>query len=398
LRDGTVRAFRLWKRFRTDRPAYGLGDQLRRLSARRRAEERWRWVIRDLSLEMEPGESVALVGSNGSGKSTLLKILGGVMYPTAGRVDVAGRVGMLIDVWAGLHHELTGRENLFVAGSLLGLRRSEVAARFDEIVEFAELSDAIDRQIKFYSTGMKLRLGFGVAAFLEPDVLLVDEILAVGDAAFQQRCLDRMRRVLAEGTTLVFVSHDLAAVEATCTRGLWLQEGECLHQGPVGETVARYRRWVEQAAEAAAGLLAGELRLVKVAVGSGGGRQAPASGGPLQVTLVIDSAEPASAAVCIGVSEGTAAPIFLVRHQAHLRAGETELVCSIPSLPLPAGRFYVWVGAFDGDHDALPWQPAAHFDLTGSGLDAVPRGIARLAPVHVEARWESGPGPGPSAV
>ena len=139
---------------------------------------------------------------------------------------VQGRIGALIEIRAGIHPNLTGRENVYLTGSLMGLSRKRVSERFDEIVAFAELEDAIDRQVKYYSSGMQMRLGFGVAAFLEPDVLLVDEVLAVGDAAFQQRCLDRMRYVLSQGTTLIFVSHDLAAVEATCTQGIWLHNGE----------------------------------------------------------------------------------------------------------------------------------------------------------------------------
>jgi ABC-type polysaccharide/polyol phosphate transport system ATPase subunit len=389
LREGTVRAERLWKRFAADRVAYGLRDQLRRLAERRRGAQRWRWALRDVSVELEPGGSLALVGSNGSGKSTLLKILGGVMYPTAGRLEVAGRVGMLVDVWAGLHHELTGRENLFLAGSLLGLRRADVAARFDEIVDFAELDDALDRPTKFYSTGMKMRLGFAVASFLEPDVLLVDEVLAVGDAGFQQRCLSRMRKVLADGTTLVFVSHDLAAVEATCQRGLWLQDGACLHEGAVADTLARYRQWVEEAAAAAVAFLPGQLRLVKIAVDGGGGEAHARPGRALRVALVVESEEPRTAAICLGVSEGTAAPVFVLRHDTRLVAGETEVRCSIAHLPLPGGRFYVWVGAFDGGQDVLPWQPVARFEVAGPGLDPAPAGIVRPAPVLVEATWET---------
>ena len=191
-----------------------------RCAADRDRPQRWRWALRDIDFDVAPGESVGLVGSNGSGKSTLLKILHRVMYPYAGSVEVVGRVGALIEVRSGIHPQLTGRENIVpVRLAPRAWPPTAVASRFDEIVAFAELEQAIDRQVKFYSSGMQMRLGFAVAAFLEPDVLLVDEVLAVGDAAFQQRCLDRMRYVLTQGTTLVLVSHDLAAVEATCARG-----------------------------------------------------------------------------------------------------------------------------------------------------------------------------------
>ena len=238
--EGVVFAEEVWKRFRSDQPSRDFKDLFRRLRTRRRRQSRgWRWVLSDVSLTVEPGTSMALIGGNGSGKSTMLKILAGVMDPYAGRVDVTGRIGALIEVRAGIHQELSGRENIFLAGSLLGLSRRSVTDRFDEIVHFADLEDAIDRQTKFYSTGMQMRLGFGVAAFLEPAVLLVDEVLAVGDASFQQRCLDRIRKVLSQGTTLVFVSHDLAAVETMCQDAVWLNNGLVAARGTTHEVLAR---------------------------------------------------------------------------------------------------------------------------------------------------------------
>ena len=218
LPEGSIAASHLWKRFRADKRHRVLREQVAKVSDRLRGRRRgWRWALRDVDLHVEPGEAVGLMGPNGSGKSTLLKILTRVMYPYAGRLEVSGRVGALIEVRAGIHPQLTGRENAFLYGSLLGLNRRQVQQRFDEIVAFAQLEDAIDRQTKFYSSGMQMRLGFSVAAFLEPDILLVDEILAVGDSSFQQRCLERMSAALAEGVSLVFVSHDLAAIEAVTT-------------------------------------------------------------------------------------------------------------------------------------------------------------------------------------
>src|SRR5438105_48973 len=248
---GSIEVGHVWKRFRADRRRRLLRDEIQRLSARLagKAKRGWRWALRDVNLRLEPGESVGLVGVNGSGKTTLLKILTRVMYPYSGRVEVGGRVGALIEVRAGLHPELTGRENVFLMGSLLGLRRKEVAARFDAIVAFSELEPAIDRQLKFYSSGMQTRLGFAVAAFLEPDILLVDEVLAVGDASFQQKCLERMRAVIREGTTLVFVSHDLPAVDSTCARGVWLSDGSVRSDGPIGDVLNGYRQYIEKAAE-----------------------------------------------------------------------------------------------------------------------------------------------------
>jgi ABC-type polysaccharide/polyol phosphate transport system ATPase subunit len=389
-RRGEIVVDRVWKRFRADRRRMLLRDELQRLTTRLRSRggSGWRWALRDITFGAEPGSAIGLIGANGSGKTTLLKILSQVMYPYAGRVEVAGRVGALIEVRQGIHPDLTGRENVYITGSLLGLRRRDVAQRFDEIVEFAELEDAIDRQVKFYSSGMQMRLGFAVAAFLEPDVLLVDEALAVGDAAFQQKCLERMRAVLAGGTTLVFVSHDFAAVEATCSRGIWLRQGMLVSAGPVREVLSSYRRSIEEAAEATFHM-GGVIRLVKAEVA--GPRDGPAvTDGSLDVRLVFESDETRSTRVFLGVSEGPATPIFVLRRDMQVGSGETEVRCSMAALPLSRGRYYLWVGLFDAPsgRELLDWHPAAHFDVTGPDLDQVPLGIARLAPVHVKASWE----------
>jgi ABC-type polysaccharide/polyol phosphate transport system ATPase subunit len=384
--EGTIDARHIWKRFRADRRRMLLRDEFERLRNRIRgnAQERWRWALKDIEFVVQPGESVGLVGINGSGKSTLLKILTRVMYPYAGRLELAGRVGALIEVKAGIHPDLTGRENIYLYGSLLGLPRRTVARRFDSIVAFAELERAIDRQVKFYSSGMQMRLGFAVAAFLEPDVLLVDEVLAVGDSTFQQKCLDRMRAVLAQGTTLVFVSHDLAAVEATCERGVWLHDGVVADDGPVRRILRAYRQAIEESAETAPAPV-GPVRLLK-ATASGERGGAPGTQAPFEATLVLESDQARAANLCVGVSEGPATPFFLVRHDLYLAAGETEARLSLPRLPLPRGRFYLWAGVLDpaGD-DLLSWHPATHFDVVGPDLDPAPRAVVRLSPLHVDA-------------
>lgn len=387
---GTIVAHRVWKRFRADRGRRLLRDQLQMAGSRLRggSDVKWRWALRDVELRAERGESVGLIGTNGSGKSTLLKILTRVMYPYAGGVEVSGRVGALIEVRAGIHPDLSGRENVFLYGSLLGLKRAEVTRRFDEIVEFAEISDAIDRQVKFYSSGMQMRLGFAVAAFLEPDVLLVDEVLAVGDATFQQRCLDRMQTVLAQGTTLVFVSHDLASVQSVCARCLWLHEGVVRADGDAREVLGRYRQAIEESAELApaAGAAA---RLSKVDIAAPA-NLAPQTQQPLEIRLSIESEMAWSGNLFVGVSEGPATPIFVLRRALQLRSGETLVRCVLARLPLPRGRFFLWVGCFGpaGTAALLPWRPAANFDVFGPELDGAPGGVVRLAPVHVEATWE----------
>jgi ABC-type polysaccharide/polyol phosphate transport system ATPase subunit len=389
MRRGEIEATRVWKRFRADKHRLLLRDQMERLGRRvtGRADGRgWRWALRDVNLVAQPGESVALVGANGSGKTTMLRLLARVMYPYAGSVRATGRVGALIEVRAGIHPDLTGGENVYLYGSLLGLRRREVAARFDDIVGFAELETAIDRQVKYYSSGMQMRLGFAIAAFMEPEILLVDEVLAVGDARFQQKCLDRMRWVLGQGTTVVFVSHDLQAVESICERALWLREGIVEADGPVREVLGAYRRTVEEAAELSAPAFS-FMRVVKSEVRGADG-DTPRTQGPLQVRLVIDSPEPRVSGIHLGVSEGPATPIFLLGHETVLPAGETELRCAIPHLPLPRGRFYLWLGIFESSGELLPWHPVSQFSVLGPELGASPRGIVRQAPIELAPTWE----------
>lgn len=388
LPEGTIHAEHLWKRFRSDRRRSMWRDELSRARdtlLRRPQDSRWRWALSDIDFRAEPGDSIGLVGTNGSGKSTLLKILTQVMYPYAGRLSVEGRVGALIEVSSGIHPLLTGRENTYLYGSLLGLRRKEVARRFDEIVAFAEIEGAIDRMVKFYSSGMRMRLGFAVAAFLDPDVLLVDEVLAVGDASFQQKCLDRMRDVLNEGATLMFVSHDLASVQATCSRGIWLHQGVTQVDGPIDEAIGSYRRFIEETAEALP-LVSGPVSVRKVEV-TGAAGQVPRTQDPLEIRVVLESEESRSAQVFFGISEGPATPIFSLRRDLHLVAGQNELACHIAHLPLPRGRYFLWMSVYRSG-EIVAWHPAAHFDVAGADLDKAPRGVVRLAPVHVETRWE----------
>ncbi len=387
--EGMVTTSHLWKRFRPDYRQLRLVDQVAGLASRVRRQRRlpWLWALRDVSFTLAPGESLGLVGANGSGKSTLLKILTRVMYPYAGSIEATGRVGALIEVTTGLHQELTGRENAFLYGSLLGLNRRDVARRFDDIVAFAELDHAIDRQVKFYSSGMKMRLGFGVAAFLEPHILLVDEVLAVGDASFQQRCLERMREVLAQGTTLVYVSHDLPTIEATCSRGLWLEQGVVQADGPVREVLAGYRRSVEAGAELEL-RTDGEVQVVKASV-AGDNRSVPHTNAPLTANLVLNAERQRRCRLFVGVTEGPGTPVLLVSRELVLEAGMTSVQCRFDALPLPRGRFFLWLGAFaKRGTTLLPWGPASRFDVVGPDLEVAPRGIVRLAPVYSEASWE----------
>ncbi len=198
------------------------------------------WALRDVSFDVEEGEIVGIIGRNGSGKSTLLKILSRITEPTCGKAEVRGRVASLLEVGTGFHPELTGRDNVFLNGAILGMRRAEMSRKFDEIVEFAEVQAFIDTPVKHYSSGMALRLAFAVAAHLEPEVLLIDEVLAVGDAAFQKKCLGKMGDVARAGRTVIFVSHDLTAVQVLCQRAIRLGQGRIQGMGPVNTEIAAY--------------------------------------------------------------------------------------------------------------------------------------------------------------
>jgi len=213
--------------------------RLRSLGGQAEDTERF-WALQDVNFEVQPGEVVGIIGRNGAGKSTLLKILSRITAPTKGRIEVRGRLASLLEVGTGFHPELSGRENIFLNGAILGMSRKEVARKFDEIVAFAEIEKFIDTPVKRYSSGMYVRLAFGVAAHLESDVLLVDEVLAVGDAAFQQRCLGKMHDVAGSGRTVFFVSHNLSAVRNLCSRSLLLEKGGLKFCGSTSEALSLY--------------------------------------------------------------------------------------------------------------------------------------------------------------
>jgi lipopolysaccharide transport system ATP-binding protein len=198
------------------------------------------WALKDINFEADQGECLGIIGRNGAGKSTLLKILSRITEPTLGRAELFGRVGSLLEVGTGFHPELTGRENIFLNGAVLGMRRSEITLKFDEIVAFAEIDKFLDTPVKHYSSGMYMRLAFAVSAHLEPEILLVDEVLAVGDTEFQAKCLGKMGAVAREGRTVLFVSHNMAAVQALCQRVLWLDEGVIADDGSTDRVVKHY--------------------------------------------------------------------------------------------------------------------------------------------------------------
>ncbi|MFN0089336.1 MAG: ABC transporter ATP-binding protein [Acidimicrobiales bacterium] len=378
------------------RPAAGyrsLRQDLAALARGRRARRPRppaRRALDSVSFEVAEGEALAVIGPNGAGKSTALRIAARVTAPSAGRVRVRGRIGALIEVGAGIHPELTGRENIWLYGAILGLSRREIAARFDEIVAFAELEAALDQQVKRYSSGMQLRLGFAIAAGVAPDVLVVDEALAVGDARFQLRCLARMAELVRSGSALVYVSHDLASVEAVCARAALLLEGRVAHLGPAAETVGAYLRWVEQGAdEAACGAMLdaagrpcavfapGDPAVVRVPLpAAAAGGPGPGRAGPITVAL--------------GIRDGHAWNVLGAAGSFPPHAAGGDACCRIAALPLTAGVYQVW-GAVEGDAGAEGgWRRIASFRVEDAAAPARP---PWLPPVAFAYEWERRPPP-----
>lgn len=204
------------------------------------------WALSDISFDIQHGEVIGIIGRNGAGKSTLLKILSRITEPTSGRIEIYGRVGSLLEVGTGFHPELSGRENIYLNGAILGMTRNEINRKFDEIVDFADIEKFLDTPVKRYSSGMYVRLAFAVAAHLEPEILLVDEVLAVGDVAFQRKCLGKMSAIAGEGRTVLFVSHNMAAIQTQCTRGIYLRDGKVVLDDPIDKVVAYYLSMLEQ--------------------------------------------------------------------------------------------------------------------------------------------------------
>src|SRR5580765_3254517 len=242
-----IRAEGLGKQYRVGEPEryLALRDVLMRavrspLKLFRPAKSELMWALKEVSLQVQHGEVIGIIGRNGSGKTTLLKILSRVTRPTNGFAEVHGRMGTLLEVGTGFHPELTGRENVFLSGAILGMRKAEIERRFDEIVDFAEIDEFLDTPIKRYSSGMQVRLAFAVAAHLEPEILIVDEVLAVGDLAFQRKCLGKMGDVAIQGRTVLFVSHNMSVVSRLCDRGIWMDGGRIAAQGPMEDVVRQY--------------------------------------------------------------------------------------------------------------------------------------------------------------
>jgi homopolymeric O-antigen transport system ATP-binding protein len=335
------------------------------------------WALRDLSLTIREGEVVGLIGHNGAGKTTLLKILSRITEPTAGWAEVTGRVGSLLEVGTGFHPELTGRENIYLNGAILGMRRAEIRRRFDEIVAFSEIERFLDTPVKRYSSGMSVRLAFAVAAHLEPEILLVDEVLAVGDAAFQRKSLGKMDEVAKEGRTVVFVSHNLAIIQALCHRGVLLERGEVVADASVMEALEQYLRGLERAASEDLlertdrdGRSFGDTRVARLEIGdaSGGHRDVVVGGRPVTIAVQITEVLP-TMECAITIVNSLGQPVTTLDSEisapSDIRDGALgpRIECEIETLPLLPGRYRIDVvlKARRQIQDGL--QAAAFFDV-----------------------------------
>jgi ABC-type polysaccharide/polyol phosphate transport system ATPase subunit len=354
-------------------------------------------ALRDVSLDVHPGEAVGLIGRNGSGKTTLLRHLAGIIKPTSGRVEVGGRVASLLELGAGFQPEFTGRENVYLNGSIYGLKRSYIREQMDEIVAFAELERFIDLPVRTYSSGMYMRLGFAVAAHLSADILLLDEVFAVGDEAFQQKCFGKIFEFKRRGGTIVFVSHDATSVERLCERAVLLVEGAVDFDGPTHDAVSRYHKLLSierDPAERKAGLRewgSGEARIAEVELLSGDGdeRRQFLAGEPLVVRVRIVAERPLPPPRLL-YELRTEAGLLLaagVQDAGELgweeEPGERTLRFEVERLPLTDGRFQLRFGLSDqtGDHLYHWLDDAYRFLVYPDGLE---RGLMRL-----EGSWST---------
>jgi ABC-type polysaccharide/polyol phosphate transport system ATPase subunit len=352
-------------------------------------------ALTDVSFDVGAGETVGVVGANGSGKSTLLKLLAGVLRPTSGTVSVRGRLAALLELGAGFHPEISGRENVLINGLLLGLTRREIARRFDEIVSFAELEHAIDRPVRTYSSGMYMRLGFAIAAFLDADVLLLDEVFAVGDESFQRKCFGRIFEFKQAGGTIVFVSHDAGAVERLCDRAVLLQEGNVAYDGPSHEAIVRYRRQLAaevDPAERDAGLRewgTGEATIASATLNGlqGESRDQFLAGEPFQLNVLV-SGNGLEAAPRLQLEVRDDSGLLVAADEVDTETlgwdgdvGELALRLDVPELPLSFGRFHLRLGLTDASGDRLlHWLDDALVFLVYP--DGAGRGLVRL-----EGKW-----------
>ena len=364
------------------------------------------WALKDVSFDVQQGEVVGIIGRNGAGKSTLLKLLSRITYATSGNIRVRGRIASLLEVGTGFHEELTGRENIYLNGSILGMKKNEINQRLDAIVEFSGIEQFIDTPIKRYSSGMRLRLGFAVAAHLSPDILLVDEVLAVGDADFQKKCLDTMDGIRSSGRTVLFVSHNMAAVEGLCSRCIWIEGGQIRADGNARTVVSEYMKTFAQASVGGV-----DLETIESRTGNGEGRftrleflneegvttNLIRSGDRITMRLYYRAHKPLRDLV-VGINFHSeygallaASNNWATGNDIHLaEPGEGYADFEIDCLYLLPGRYYLslWLGKWSNLHDVL--KNSVAFDVEPSDYYGTGRGIeSKFGLMFFPSRWKS---------
>ena len=394
MADAVIQVDRLGKRYRigavrkraatrAGRLGQALGAPLRYIASTLRApdEEETLWALRDVSFEVAHGEVLGVIGRNGAGKSTLLKILSRITDPTEGCARIRGPVGSLLEVGTGFHPELTGRENIYLNGAVLGMTRAEIHGKFDEIVAFAEIDRFIDTPVKRYSSGMYVRLAFAVAAHLEPEILLVDEVLAVGDAAFQKKCLGKMGDVAHEGRTILFVSHNITSVSHLCTKCLVLESGRVLCNDATEVAVDRYlgtanaTQWPKDLTSGVSRTGKGRVRFVRLWLEEDDGRtiEGAITGRPVCVAAryeAMDDADLPNSRCSVGIEDALGRPLIVCSTELFtdrpVNLPPSGVVrCRIPSLPLSKGHYRV-VLFLEINREVQDWiSPAGVFQVAG---------------------------------
>jgi lipopolysaccharide transport system ATP-binding protein len=392
MSDVALRMDHVYKRFRRGEVHDSLRDLIPSLvkgavrrDRQRELKDQEFWVLNDVNYEIRKGETVGIIGHNGAGKSTMLKHLSGIMQPTRGSIEVNGRLSALIEVGAGFHPDLTGRENVFLNGVILGMTRAEVKQRFDEIVDFSGLAEFIDTPVKRYSSGMFARLGFSVAAHLEPDILVIDEVLSVGDFAFQRKGLEKMRSIAKSGATVIFVSHNLQAVAEFCQRAILLEKGRVAADGSTDQVIRRYLDTAERReGRSARGPV--QIRSAKVA-GARGETGRLAAGQKAKITVNLEAAESAEkVAVIVQLFNADFYDVFNTSSERlgcppiSMAAGEKAECEFEVELNLGAGTYYlgVYLYRYDAEKEYDHVFPATSFVVT---TDRDAHGAANLYPV-----------------
>ncbi len=375
---------------------------------RRSPTDKWIWALQGVSFDIKRGEVVGIIGHNGAGKSTLLKILSRITKPTEGYVEIHGRVGSLLDVGTGFHSELTGRENIFLNGAILGMRKDEIDRKFDEIVAFSEIEKFLDTPVKRYSTGMRMRLAFAVAAHLEPEILIVDEVLAVGDASFQRKCMGKMSVVAGEGRTVLFVSHNMGAIQTLCSRVIMLRQGTVYADGSPSSVISTYLSTLEAVVGQDLALRTdrrgrGRIRLTRIEISMGGDTPSAALAIGRPVCFVFHLTAVASRLTCsftIYDQFGQQVTFFdSAMHSVEDRddwEGGANLTCMIDELPFLPGRYRLNAAIMSNGELEDHVEGAAFFEVQQGSIQGriVPEQTGTCN-VFVKHRWTTPRGPEP---